>query len=127
MYPKDVVEKYYQEHLKLIQKGDLSFDIYTKTTTENHKKIVQDFFLKLLLQGYIIRKTTRQFYSKEDNKFLPDRYVKGICPFCQSSNINSDQCDTCGKIIDPEELINPVSKLTQSPVILKETEHYFID
>jgi len=127
MHPKDVVEKYYQEHLKLIQKGDLSFDIYTKTTTENHKKIVQDLFLKLLLQGYIIRKTTKQFYSKEDNKFLPDRYVKGNCPFCGAQKINSDQCDICGKIIDPEELIKPVSKLTGNPVTLKETEHYFID
>lgn len=125
--PKEIVEKYYQEHLKLIQKGDLSFDIYTKTTTENHKHIVQDLFLKLLLNGYIIRKTTRQFYSTQENKFLPDRYVKGNCPFCGEVGVNSDQCDACSKVIDPEELINPISKLTDSAVILKDTEHYFMD
>ena len=125
--PKEVVDKYYAEHLKLIQKGDLSFDIYTQTTTENHKKIVQDLFLKLLNEGYIICKTTKQFYSPNENKFLPDRYVEGICPFCQNKETRSDQCDSCGKIISPEELINPISKLTQSPVILKETEHYFLD
>ncbi len=125
--PELVVERYYQEHLKLIEKADLNFDIYTKTITENHKNTVQGLFLKLLNQGYIIRKVTKQFYSINENKFLPDRYVEGVCPFCGNTETRSDQCDSCGKIIDPEELINPLSKLTKSPVILKETEHYFLD
>ena len=125
--PEVVVEKYYKEHLKLIEKADLNFNIYTKTTTENHKQVVQDLFLKLLTQGYIIRKVTKQFYSINESKFLPDRYVEGVCPFCGNAETRSDQCDSCGKIIDPEELIQPISKLTQSPVILKETEHYFLD
>ena len=125
--PQEIVAKYYQEHLHLIQKADLSFDIYTKTTTDNHKHIVQDVFLKLLKDGYIIRKTSKQFYSIKENKFLPDRYVEGVCPFCGNIDTRSDQCDACGKLICPDELIQPHSKLTQSPVILKETEHYFMD
>lgn len=58
---------------------------------------------------------------------MPDRYVEGVCPFCGNIDTRSDQCDACGKLICPDELIQPHSKLTQSPVILKETEHYFMD
>ncbi len=125
--PQDVVAKYFKEHQRLIKNADLSFDIYTKTTTENHKKTVQEFFLKFLNQGYIFKKTTKQFYSPQENKFLADRYVKGTCPYCGFQNTRSDQCENCNKLINPEELINPYSRVSQQPLILKETEHYFMD
>jgi Methionyl-tRNA synthetase len=66
-------------------------------------------------------------FSPEENRFLPDRYVEGKCSFCGGEEQRGDQCEKCGRVLNPGELINPVSKLTKKPVILKETEHYFLD
>ncbi len=125
--PKEIVEKYYGRTKKLLKAAEIDFDLFTKTTAPNHNKIVQDFFLRLLENGYISKKTTKQFYSETDKKFLPDRYVEGECPFCRTKDTRSDQCDNCGRVLNPEELINPKSKITKGELILKDTEHYFLE
>jgi methionyl-tRNA synthetase len=125
--PQQVVDLYHPKHLKLFEQFGISFDLYTKTTTENHKQVVQEMFVNLAENGYINTDTSKQYYSKEEKRFLPDRYVIGICPHCGYEDARSDQCDACGRVLDPGELKNAKSKITQKQVSLKETEHYYID
>ncbi|GIW67174.1 MAG: methionine--tRNA ligase [Candidatus Parcubacteria bacterium] len=125
--PQDLVAEYTPKVLELIQTYQITYDLFTSTTTDNHKKITQEFFLNLLNKGYISRQKSYQYFSLTENKFLPDRYVEGECKHCQAKEQRGDQCENCGRSLEPGELINPKSKLTGSSVILKETEHYFLD
>jgi methionyl-tRNA synthetase len=125
--PAEVVAKFHPEDIALFKLYQLSYNIYTKTTTENHKKVVQELFLELLKNGFISKGVMQQYYSEADKQFLPDRYVEGTCPHCGAKEQRSDQCENCGRWLADGELIDPVSKLTKSPVTLKDTEHYFLD
>lgn len=126
--PREIENIYHKKDINLFQNVlGLSYDIYTKTDTENHIQVVQDFFVKLLDKGYIYVDTTQQYYSSQEKRFLPDRYVEGTCNNCGYTEARSDQCDHCGKILEQGDLKNPISKLTKSPVELKDTEHYFLD
>jgi len=125
--PSVLVKKYHPKVLNLIKTFDISYDIFTSTTNQTHKKITQQFFLRLLKNGFILKKETLQYFSTQENRFLPDRYVEGDCLFCKSKDQRGDQCEVCGRSLNPGELINPKSKLTGYPVILKNTEHYFLD
>lgn len=125
--PQEIIDIYHKKNIELFNKYNISFDLYTTTTTENHKRIVQEMFLDLLKNGYISKGVTKQYYSSEDNKFLPDRYVEGICPYCKASGQRSDQCESCGKWLGEGELIDPISKISKNKVELKDTEHYFLN
>ena len=122
--PQKLVEEYTPKVLELIKIYQATYDLFTSTTTENHKKVTQEFFLNLLKNGYILKVKTKQYFSPKENRFLPDRYIEGICSYCQSPEQRGDQCEVCGRTLEPGELLNPKSKLTGSDVILKETEHY---
>lgn len=124
--PEELVKEYIPKVHRVINAYNLEFDLFTSTTTETHKKVTQEFFLNLLENNYIKKKKSLQYYSSQDNKFLPDRYVEGTCPHCDAKDQRADQCESCGRTLDFGELINPVSKLTKSKVELKETEHYFL-
>ena len=95
--PTEIIEEYHVKDVELFKLYGLSYNLYTKTTTENHKKIVQEMFLDLLKNGYIVKGTMRQYYSETESKFLPDRYVEGECPHCHAKNQRSDQCEACGR------------------------------
>lgn len=126
--PKEIVKEYHSKDIHLFKEIlNLSYDLYTKTATKNHKEVVQDIFLGLLKNGYIFINTTKQYYSSKDNKFLPDRYVEGFCKNCGFVGARSDQCDNCGKVLEEGDLENPISKLSGAKVELKNTEHYFVD
>ncbi len=126
--PQDIVDEYHKKDVDLfLNKLNLTYDLYTKTQNENHIKVTQDIFIKMLEEGYIVVDTQEQYYSPKDDKFLPDRYVVGTCPYCGYEDSRSDQCDNCGKLIGHGELIDPVSTLTKESVELKESDHYFVD
>lgn len=126
--PKEIVETYHTKTSHLLKNVlNLSYDIYTKTDTEHHIKIVQDVFVKLLMGGYIFIDTAKQYFSAKENKFLPDRYVEGTCKNCGFADARSDQCDSCGKVLEEGDLENPKSKLSGDKVELKDTQHYFLD
>ena len=127
LHPKDIIDEYHAKNVSLFKELGISFDLYTKTTTETHKNITQEIFLALLNKGYVIKKTTPQYYSPAEKKFLPDRYVEGICPHCDYEGTRSDQCENCGRVLEQGELINPKSKENGKKVELRDTEHYFID
>lgn len=125
--PQEIIQEYDPKVRELIKLYNVSYDLFTSTTTENHKNVTQEVFLNLLQNGYIIKKRSEQYYSADENKFLPDRYVEGECSYCHAQEQRGDQCESCGRSLEVGELLNPYSKLSKSAVTLKETEHYFID
>lgn len=125
--PEVIVEEYHAKILRLIETYNFSYDIFTKTSTDNHKKVTQDMFVALAHNGYIFIDSSQQYFDDTTQKFLPDRYVEGTCGYCGYGNARSDQCDSCGRLLDPQHLQNPVSKLTKKPVVMKNTQHYYID
>jgi methionyl-tRNA synthetase len=128
--PVEEVYKFYHEgFIDLFQKIGISYDLYTTTHSENHFKVSQTIFLALQKNGFLFKKTEPQWFSPGLNRFLPDRYIEGTCYICGTDGARSDQCDTCGNVLDPAKLVNPKSKVegdTSSPE-LRDTEHYFID
>lgn len=126
--PREIADEYHEKDVDLfLNKLNLTYDEYTRTDHPNHVKITQDFFVKMLEEGAIFIDTTEQYYSPKEERFLPDRYVVGECPFCGFKDARSDQCDNCGKLITHGELINPRSNLNGEKVELKQSEHYFVD
>ncbi|MGD8488715.1 MAG: class I tRNA ligase family protein, partial [Anaerolineae bacterium] len=126
--PKEIFERYHQTFLETYQQIGLTFDLFTHTDTENHYRVSQDIFLKILEHGYLYKETQQQLYSPQEGRFLPDRYVEGECPHCGSPDARGDQCDNCGKLLEPTELINPRSKASgDTDLEVRETEHYFLD
>ena len=123
--PKVIVDRYHKEHVQNMNQMGISFDLFTRTTTKNHEKIVQDIFLTLYKKGYIYKKRIEAFYCKNCNKFLPDRYIEGSCPKCGSQNARGDQCDECGKLLDPQDLINIKCKICGSIPEIRNTDHLF--
>ncbi len=123
--PSEIVARYHGEILDNWESLGISFDLYTTTGTGNHRRVAQEFFLRLLENGYLYRKTTSQYYDAQEGRFLPDRYVEGTCPHCAYEHARGDQCDNCGRTLDPEDLIAPRSKLSGTTPELRETEHYY--
>jgi methionyl-tRNA synthetase len=123
--PADIVGKYHPEFLTYWDDLNIEFDLFTTTGTDTHRRVVQEFFLKLLENGYLYTDTAEQFYDEQEQRFLPDRYVEGTCPNCGYEHARGDQCDNCGKTLDPIDLINPKSKFSGSTPVLRETEHYY--
>lgn len=105
----------------------LSYDLFTRTTTQNHAAISQEIFLGLLKNGYVFPKTTLGAISPSTGRTLPDRYIEGTCPICGFDGARGDQCDNCGNQLDPIDLINPVSKINGETPKFVEEEHYFLD
>ena len=124
--PIDIVNKYHEEFLGYWEKLGISWDNYTTTMTDTHVEVVHEVFNNLLEKGLIDKQKSLQAYDAGENRFLPDRYVEGVCPHCEYSEARGDQCDKCSKTLDPEELINPISKLSGNKAEFKETEHFFL-
>jgi methionyl-tRNA synthetase len=123
--PEEIASKFHKINSKAISDLGISFDLYFETTHENHKTVVQDFFLKLLEKEHIYKKVMMSPFCENCKKFLPDRYVEGECPHCGYENARGDQCDDCGKTLDPDELVNPRCKFCSQAPKMKETEHFF--
>ncbi len=125
--PREVFEKYHHRFLETQRDIGISYDLFTHTDTENHHRVAQDIFLKLLAGKYLFRQTQEQLYSETQQRFLPDRLVEGTCYVCGYQEARGDQCDNCGTLIDATKLINPRSKIDGSTPVVRETEHYFLD
>ena len=123
--PQEIVDRYHPEFLSYWRDLGIQFDLYTTTGTETHKRVAQQFFLTLLDKGYLYRHTVEQFYDEQAGRFLPDRFIEGTCPHCGYSPARGDQCDNCGRTLDPTDLISPRSKLSDATPVLRQTEHYY--
>lgn len=125
--PQEVVDTYHPVNVGYWDQLGISFDLFTTTMTENHHVVTQEFFLALLDNGYLVKDSSQQFYDPGVQRFLPDRYVEGECPHCGYTDARGDQCDNCGRTLDPTDLINPRSRLSGATPERRETEHYFMD
>lgn len=123
--PQVIVDRYNKEHTINMKQMGISFDLFTRTTTENHNNVVQDIFLTLFKKNYIYKKSVESFYCKDCKRYLPDRYIEGTCPHCENENARGDQCDECGKLLDPEELNLVRCKICGSTPEIKESNHLF--
>ncbi len=126
--PRQVVDRYHARFIQTFMDLGLSFDLFTETDTENHWAVTQDMFLTHLKKGYVYRDKMLQLYCTRCQRWLPDRYVEGTCPFCGYEDARGDQCDHCGRTYDAIELIRPRCKLCgHSDIEARQTEHFFLD
>jgi methionyl-tRNA synthetase len=106
---------------------DMSYDLFTRTTTRNHYAVTQEIFKGLYENGYLFLRKTMGAISPSTGRTLPDRYIEGTCPICGYESARGDQCDNCGNQLDPADLINPRSKINGETPVFVETEHFFLD
>ncbi|HEY0485273.1 MAG TPA: methionine--tRNA ligase [Mycobacteriales bacterium] len=125
--PQEAADKYNRIIVGDLQGLGLSYDLFTRTTTQNHARVVQDLFRGLYENGYVVPKTTKGAISPSTGRTLPDRYIEGTCPICGYDGARGDQCDNCGNQLDPADLINPVSRINGETPAFVETEHLFLD
>jgi methionyl-tRNA synthetase len=123
--PAVIAERYHKAYLEAFQGLGISWDLYTTTATANHAAVVQDMFNTLKEHGYIYKATTSQPYCVKCARFLPDRYVDGICPFCGDKGARGDECDQCGKPLNAAELKEPHCHTCGTAPEFRDTEHFF--
>ena len=124
--PEEIADQYHREFLDSWQKLGISFDLYTSTSTANHAQVTQEIFLTLLKRGYIYKATTSQPLCPKCQRFLPDRYVEGTCPYCHAPGARGDQCDKCGKPLNAIELLDPRCRQCGTPPQFTDSEHFFL-
>jgi len=124
--PREIVDKYHLEMQGAFKGLDISFDHYSRTSSEKHHKVAQDFFLQLLKNDSFEVKTQEQYYDEEADQFLADRYITGTCPTCNADGAYGDQCEKCGSTLSPTELINPKSTLSGAKPVLKPTTLWYL-
>ena len=124
--PQEIVDRYHAIIKESFQQLGISFDIYSRTTSETHRKTASDFFLTLYNKGVFTEATTMQYYDEEAKTFLADRYITGTCPRCHSEGAYGDQCEKCGSTLSPTELIDPKSAITGSTPVMRETTHWYL-
>ncbi len=124
--PQEIADFYYQEFCDSWQQLGISFDLFTTTGTTNHASVAQDIFRTLQKNGYIYKDTVSQPFCPQCQRFLPDRYIEGTCPYCHAPGARGDQCDECGKPMNPVELIEPHCLICGTIPVFKDSEHFFL-
>ncbi|MBE2227531.1 MAG: methionine--tRNA ligase [Ignavibacteria bacterium] len=123
--PQEIVDKYHFANKKAYEQLGMSFDIYSRTSTDTHKKTAQDFFTNLYNKDLLYQKTEKQLYSEKEQRFLADRFVIGTCPVCGFEEARGDECENCGSALSPLELKNPRSTITGDTPVVKESTHFY--
>lgn len=124
--PQDIVDRYHKLIKESFEEFGISFDIYSRTTSEIHSKTASDFFRKLYDKGEFIEKVTEQYYDEEAQQFLADRYITGTCPHCHNERAYGDQCEACGSSLNSTDLIDPKSAISGSKPVLRKTKHWYL-
>lgn len=124
--PQDIVDRYHSIIKKSFAELGISFDVYSRTTSETHRQTASEFFKTLYEKGEFVEKTSMQLYDEQANQFLADRYVTGTCPHCKNEHAYGDQCEACGTSLNATDLINPKSAITSNTPVLKETKHWYL-
>lgn len=125
--PKELADKNHAKVTKLFKKWQISFDNYTRTESLVHKEFVQDHLMKIYNNGYILVQETHMLYCENCRRFLPDRFVKGQCPYCGYEGARGDQCDMCGRLLETTLLVEPYCVICTSKPVVKTTKHWYID
>lgn len=123
--PEQLITRVAAEHQADYQGFLIGHDHFHSTHSAENKAITADLYLKLKAKGHITTRSVRQAYDEKAGMFLPDRYVKGECPVCRTADQYGDSCENCGSTYTPDKLINPVSTISETPPVWRESEHYF--
>ncbi len=124
--PQDVVDRYHNIIKESFREFGVSFDVYSRTTSDVHHRFASDFFRKLYDEGKLVEQSTKQFYDEKTEKFLTDRDVVGECPYCHKQAYGNQCEEGCGRALEPTELINPRSKETGETPVLRETKNWYL-
>lgn len=124
--PQDIVDRYHNIIKESFEGLGISFDIYSRTTSDIHRETASEFFKHLYEKGEFIERSSMQLYDEKANQFLADRYVTGECPHCHNERAYGDQCEACGTSLNATDLINPKSAITGNTPVLKETNHWYL-
>ena len=124
--PQDIVDRYHTLIQKSFEEFGITFDIYSRTTSDIHKKTASDFFRTLYDKGEFNEQENEQYYDEEAQQFLADRYIIGSCPHCGNEKAYGDQCEQCGTSLSPSDLINPKSTLSGSKPVMRKTKHWYL-
>ncbi len=125
--PKKLTDQYHERVVDLFKRWGISFDNYTRTESPVHKEFVQNHLLKIQKNGYVFIQETELPYCSKCNRFLPDRFVEGTCPHCNYEGARGDQCEECGRLLEPAKLIQPHCNICGSPPVMKKTNHWYFD
>lgn len=125
--PREFTDSMHALFLDILKGFSVELDNYTRTESEVHKAFVQEFYSKLEEKGYIFKSSTKQLYCERDRMFLPDRFVIGTCPYCGYDKARGDQCERCGRLLEPTALINPRCAICGGTPVVKETMHWYFD
>ena len=124
--PQDIVDRYHNIIKESFKEFGISFDIYSRTSCDEHHRTAADYFRNLYEKGCFVEKVSMQLYDPEAQQFLADRYIVGTCPHCGNDHAYGDQCEACGTSLNATDLINPTSMLSGAKPVLKETKHWFL-
>ena len=124
--PQDIVDRYHELIKKSFEAFGITFDIYSRTTSDIHRKVASDFFRTLYDKGEFTEQESEQYYDEEAKQFLADRYIVGTCPHCGNEKAYGDQCERCGTSLSPSELIQPRSTLSGSQPVMRKTKHWYL-
>ncbi|MCR5076461.1 MAG: methionine--tRNA ligase [Prevotella sp.] len=124
--PQDVCDRYYKMIKDSFEEFGISFDVYSRTTSDTHSKLASDFFRKLYDDGKLVEQESEQYYDEEAHQFLADRYIMGECPHCGNPNAYGDQCEKCGSDLSPMELKNPHSTISGSKPVVRKTKNWYL-
>lgn len=125
--PVELTNEMHEKVFRLLKQFSVELDNYSRTENEVHKEFVRDFYLRLDQEGYVFKQPTTQLYCEHDKIFLPDRFVIGKCPFCGYEKARGDQCENCGRLLEPTMLIDPKCVLCGNTPVKKQTYHWFFD
>ncbi len=118
--------KLHEEHKKIYDWFNISYDVFSRTPSKTHISTTQDFFKKINTNGFITSGKMKVFYSPKEDRYLPDRYIRGTCPRCGYEDATGDQCENCTAVLDPTQLINPRSSISGEKIEIREREHLFL-
>lgn len=124
--PQDIVDRYHGIIKKSFEDFGITFDIYSRTTSQTHREVASGIFKTINEKGGFVEKTSEQYYDETAQQFLADRYITGKCPHCGNENAYGDQCEACGTSLSPNDLINPTSALSGSVPVKRETKHWYL-
>lgn len=124
--PQDVVDRYHKLIKDSFQELGISFDVYSRTTSETHRATASEFFRHIYNKGGFVVRKSKQLYDEGAGRFVADRYVIGECPVCHAQGAYGDQCEKCGSSLSPTDLINPRCAETGNVPVLRETEHWYL-
>ena len=124
--PQDVVDRYHKIIKDSFEGFGISFDVYSRTTSDTHKELASDFFRKLYDNDKFVKLESEQYYDEGEQQFLTDRNIRGECPRCHAPEAYGDQCEKCGATLSPDELINPYNADSGNPLVKRKTTHWYL-